>query len=381
MRSFLQLPCPNKNPMNVNDIALTLENGIGIKTAAVLLGEFGSADAIYAASAAEIVRRSGLKPPLAEQLTRREAHRDAERELTWVAKHGLAAIASTDAEYPTLVREMSDPPHVLYVSGSVEALSMRCVSMVGTRRLSTYGQTMCDRLVRQLAERVPDLCIVSGLAFGIDVHCHRAALRYGVPTVAVVANTLPGVTPTQHTDIARDIVSRGGAIVSECNTHSKQTGDFYLSRNRIIAGLSEGTVVVEAPFESGAMSTAEFALDYNRTVMAVPGRATDEAAFGTNLLIKSERAAMVTSGEDIIRTLAWDLYVPEVGEKPRPETPGLSADAAGLLGCFQSGNAVSVDALGELTALDHTTLAPLLLELEFAGKVRRLPGGTYERIS
>ncbi len=367
--------------MNVNDIALTLESGIGIKTAAVLLGGFGSADAIYAASAAEIVRRSGLREALAEQIVRREAHRDAERELTWVAKHGLAAIASTDAEYPTLVREMSDPPHVLYVSGSVEALSMRCVSMVGTRRLSTYGQTMCDRLVRQLAERVPDLCIVSGLAFGIDVHCHRAALRYGVPTVAVVANTLPGVTPTQHTDIARDIVSRGGAIVSECNTHSKQTGDFYLSRNRIIAGLSEGTVVVEAPFESGAMSTAEFALGYNRTVMAVPGRATDEAAFGTNLLIKSERAAMVTSGEDIIRTLAWDLYVPEVGEKPRPETPGLSADAAGLLGCFQSGNAVSVDALGELTALDHTTLAPLLLELEFAGKVRRLPGGAYERIS
>jgi DNA processing protein len=252
---------------------------------------------------------------------------------------------------------------------------------VGTRRLSTYGQTMCDRLVRQLAERVPGLCIVSGLAFGIDAHCHRAALRYGVPTVAVVANTLPEVTPARHADIARDIVSRGGAIVSECNTHSKQTGDFYLSRNRIIAGLSEGTVVVEAPFESGALSTAEFAQGYNRTVMAVPGRATDETAFGTNLLIKSERAAMVCSGEDIIRTLAWDLYVPEVGEKPVAAPAGLSPDAAGLLGCFRSGDAVSVDALSELTALDHTTLAPLLLELEFAGKVRRLPGGTYEKTS
>jgi DNA processing protein len=272
---------------------------------------------------------------------------------------------------------MNDPPHVLYVRGDVGALSLRCVSMVGTRQISTYGQTMCDRLVRQLSERVPDLCIVSGLAFGIDVHCHRAALRYGVPTVAVVANTLPEVTPAQHADIARDIVAHGGAIVSECNTRSKQTGDFYLARNRIIAGLSEGTVVVEAPHESGAISTAEFAGGSGRTVMAVPGRATDDVAFGTNNLIKSERAAMVCSGEDIVRALAWDLYVPEVGPRPKTAPPGLSADAAGLLGCFRSGNAASVDELGELTALPYTRLAPLLLELEFAGKVSRLPGGSY----
>jgi DNA processing protein len=366
--------------MTIDDIALTLEAGIGPKTAAVLVREFGSARAVYAASPAEIVRRTALRESLAEQLTRREAHRKAERELTYLEKHSLAALASTDGDYPPLLGEMTDPPHVLYVRGNAEALSLRCVSMVGTRRLSTYGQTMCDRLVRQLAERVPGLCIVSGLAFGIDVHCHRAALRYGVPTVAVVANTLPEVTPAQHADIARDIVAQGGAIVSECNTQSKQTGDFYLSRNRIIAGLSEGTVVVEAPHQSGAMTTAEMALGYNRTVMAVPGRATDEAAFGTNNLIKSERAAMVCSGEDIVRALAWDLYVPEVGEKPAPASPSLSVDAAGLLGCFVGGNAVSVDTLGELTALAHTTLAPLLLELEFAGKIRRLPGGTYTKI-
>jgi DNA processing protein len=366
--------------MNINDIALTLEAGIGVKTAAMLIREFGSADAVYAAPAAEIVRRTAVREPLAEQLTRREAHRRAEKELAYVKKHGLEAIASTDPGYPPLVREMNDPPLVLYVRGNSDALRLRCVSMVGTRRLSTYGQTMCDRLVRQLAERVPDLCIVSGLAFGIDVHCHRAALRYGVPTVAVVANTLPDVTPARHADIARDIVKSGGAIVSECNTGSKQTGDFYLARNRIIAGLSEGTVVVEAPHGSGAIATAEFALGYDRTVMAVPGRATDDVAFGTNNLIKSERAAMVCSGEDIVRALAWDLYVPEVGARPVAAAPGLSPDAQGLLGCFQSGNAASVDALGELTALDHTKLAPLLLELEFAGKVRRLPGGSYMKI-
>ncbi|MDR2882746.1 MAG: DNA-processing protein DprA [Alistipes sp.] len=370
--------------MNINDIALTLETGIGVKTAAMLIAEFGSADAIYDAiydaTATEIIRRTSIREPLAEQLTRKEAHHRAERELAYIKKHGLTAIASTDADYPPLVREMSDPPHVLYVNGDVAALRMRCVSMVGTRTLSTYGQTMCDKLVRQLADRVPDLCIVSGLAFGIDVHCHRAALRYGVPTVAVLANTLPGVTPAPHADIARDIVAHGGAIVSECHSASKQTGNFYLARNRIIAGLSEGTIVVEAPFESGALSTADFALGYDRTVMAVPGRGTDDMSKGTNALIKNQRAAMVCSGEDVIRALAWDLYVPEVGERPVTPAPGLSADALGLLGCVPGGDAVSVDALVEMTALGHPALAPLLLELEFAGKIQRLPGGSYTKI-
>ncbi len=366
--------------MNVNDIALTLEPGIGVKTAAMLISVFGSADALYDAPAAEIVRRTSIREPLAEQLTRKEAHRRAEKELAYVKKHNLTAIASTDREYPPLAREMNDPPHVLYISGNVEALRLRCVSMVGTRGLSTYGQTMCDKLVKQLADRVPDLCIVSGLAFGIDVHCHRAALRYGVPTVAVVANTLPGITPAPHADIARDIVAHGGAIVTECHSGSKQTGDFYLARNRIIAGLSEGTIVVEAPSKSGALSTADFALGYDRTVMAVPGRATDSVAFGSNALIKNQRAAMVCSGEDVIRVLMWDLYVPEVGERPAAPAPALSADAQGLLGCIQGGNAVSVDFLVEMTALDHTSLAPLLLELEFAGKIQRLPGGSYTKI-
>ena len=366
--------------MNIDDIALTLEHNIGPKTAAGLLEVFGSAGAVYSASPAELERRGGLRERLAVQISRKEFHKQAEKELKYATKHGLTAIASTDPEYPAMMHEMNDYPHVIYVRGNIGALGMRNVSMVGTRRISGYGQVMCDKLVRQLAERVPDLCIVSGLAFGVDVHCHRAAIRYGVPTVAVVANALPGVTPAQHADIARDIVERGGAIISECHSNSKQTGDFYVARNRIIAGMSEGTVIVEADLESGSLHTAQFALDYNRQLMAVPGRATDEVACGTNNLIKTNRAQMVCYGEDIIRALMWDVYVPDVGEKPVKAAAHVSPDAQGLLGCFESGNAVSADRLSEVTALGHTGLAPLLLELEFAGMIRKLPGGMYEKI-
>ncbi len=366
--------------MNVNDLALTLEPNVGPINIVQLLAEFGSADSIYEVGAWELAR-VGLRESLAEQICRKTMHRQAERELEYVRKHGLTAVASTDEDYPPMMREMADYPHVVYVMGDVGVLGRRCVSMLGTRKLSTYGQTMCDRLVRELAEREQDLCVVSGLAFGADVNFHRAALRYGVPTVAVIPGALPEIVPAQHSRIAREIVEQGGALVSEYHSNSKQNGNFYLARNRIIAGLSAGTVVVEAPHKSGALETAELALGYDRVVMAVPGRATDEVAWGVNGLIKSNRAQMVCSGEDVIRAHMWDIDVEEIGARPVRQVAQISGDAAGLLTFFESGNAVSVDDLGERTALGHSVLAPILLELEFAGRVKRLPGGLYEKLS
>ncbi len=310
----------------------------------------------------------------------KNCHKQAEGELAYAKKHNLTAIASTDPDYPPLLGEMADYPHVIYVLGNVEALKMRTVSMVGTRTISPYGQTMCERLVRGLSERVPGVCVVSGLAFGIDAACHRAAMRYGAATVAAVANALPEITPASNAGLGRDIVESGGAIVTELHSNSKQTGDFYIPRNRIIAGLSSGTVVVEAAHGSGALTTADFAVGYNRTVMAVPGRATDSVAWGCNSLIKSQKAAMVCTAEDIIRAIGWDFEHADVGELSHCE-PAISAAQKGLLGCFKSGEATSVDTLCELTALSYNTLAPMLLELEFAGKIQRLPSGFYERVS
>lgn len=367
--------------MNIDDLALTLEPGIGPKTIAQLLDAFTTASAVYEAPPAEIMRRADVREPLAVQISRRESHREAEKEMKRIAREEIAAIASTDPEYPALMREMNDHPHVLYVRGNVGALSMKCVSMVGTRRISQYGQVMCDRLVRELAERVPGLSIVSGLAFGIDAHCHRAALRYGVPTVAVVANALPGITPPTQAGFAQDIIAHGGAVVTEYSALAKNRGNLYIPRNRLIAGMSAGTVVVEATTDSGALSTADFALDYYRALMAVPGRATDEIAFGTNNLIKNQKAQMVCSGEDILRTLMWDVNDPEVGEKPPKRVVEISDAARELLSGIGDGTPVSTDSLSASTGLTYPELAPLLLELEFANVLRRMPGGVYEKIS
>lgn len=385
--------------MGVEDIALQLTAGIGIKGAVHLIEVFGDAAQVFAASADELVGRAQLRPELAQRIVRCEGLAAAEREMAWCRKHGIRPVASTDEVYPPLLREVPDRPHVLYVQGEVAALSARCLSLVGTRSATPYGQAMCDRLVGDMAGQVAGLCIVSGLAFGIDVAAHRAALAHDVPTVAVLANALPGVTPAQHADVARDLLRHDGALVTELHSQSRQRGNFYLARNRIIAGLSAGCVVVESPGSGGSLMTAHYADGYHRTVMAVPGRVTDRTSAGTNHLIRTHMAQMVLSGHDILRELMWDDLRPASApcaetaspEAPAPEgTPfaatdsaaqyaGLTADEARLLDSFESGDPVEIETLAALSGFGPGELAALLLGLELSGKVRQLPGNRYMR--
>lgn len=366
--------------MTIEDIALQMTPGIGTKGAAHLLELFGDAQSIFAAAADELTAKAGMRPEAVQQLIRRKGFPPAEKELVHCHRNGITAIASTDPEYPALLREIPDYPHVLYIKGDAEALSARCISVVGTRDATPYGQTACNRLVGGLAERVPGLCIVSGLAFGIDVAAHRTALAAGVPTVAVLANPLPGVTPAQHTDVARDILAHGGALVTELHSQSKQNGNFYLARNRIIAGLSAGCIVAESPDTGGSLFTAHCADSYNRTVMAVPGRITDRASAGTNHLIRNRKAQLVLTADDVIRELMWDLGENPARLRPKPATPELTPDEAGLLGCFRTDDPLPVDTLGELSGLNPGELATLLVGLELAGAVRQLPGNRYMKL-
>ncbi len=370
--------------MIVEDIALQMTPGIGVKGAVHLLEVFGDAGRIFAASADELVGRAELRPESARAIVRRAGFAAAEREIAYCRRHDLQIIVSTDAAYPALLREIPDYPHVLYIKGAVEALSGQLLSMVGTREATPYGQRMCDRLVGGLAGRVAEPCIVSGLAFGIDVACHRAALAHGIRTVAVLANALPEVMPAQHVGVAREILDRGGALVSELHSQSKQKGTFYLARNRIIAGLSAGCVVVESPAAGGSLVTAHYADGYDRTVMAVPGRVTDRHSFGTNHLICSRKAQMILSSEDIVREMMWPAGTsPSVAPEEAPEEhvpAGLTPDERGLLGCFRTSDPLTVEDLSGVTGLNPGELATLLVGLELAGAVRQLPGNRYMKL-
>ena len=365
----------------IPDIALTLTPGIGPKGAVHLLDVFGSAEAVFSASADELIEKARLRPELARAILQKKAFADAEREVKHCRKHGIEIIASTDAQYPALLRETADYPHVLYVLGSPKALGKTTLTMVGTRRMTPYGQQMADRLIGELADRVADTVIVSGLAFGIDTACHRAALAFGMPTVGIIASALPGITPAQHTAVARDMIEHGGAVVSELHSQTRQNGNFYHSRNRLLAGISGGTVVVESPVEGGSMDTARLADGYNRTLMAVPGRATDFASAGANLLIRTQRAQMVCTGEDIVREMMWDQNRPgDLIDRPTAAPAALTRDEEGLLGCFRTDDPISAEELCELSGLGFGELSALLLGLEMAGAVRQLPGNRYMKL-
>ncbi len=363
--------------MNIHDIALTLQPTIGPRGAAHLIEIFQTAENVFAATVDELVEKANLRPDIARAIVKKSYHTRAEKELRNCMRDEVLPIAATDPGYPALLRECGDHPHVIYFRGDPEVFRRPMLSMVGTRMITAYGQKMSDRLVNELAALKSDTVIVSGLAYGVDGACHRAALATGLVTIGVLATPLNNVTPAAHARMAEEMVRRGGGLISEYLPGAACNSSCFLQRNRIIAGLSEGTVVVESPMRGGSMSTARMADGYSRTVMAVPGRVCDTSCEGTNHLIKSNLARMVCSGNDILAELDW------VGEsvvrQSERDLSSLSKDAAGLYSCLPEGESVDIERLGVLTGLSAGELATVLLELQFADLVRVLPGNMYEK--
>lgn len=363
--------------MPLKDIALTFVPQLGSRGAAYLVETFGSAEALYAASMQEIIERTDLHESIAREIVSGRGLREAERELEYCRRHAITPVGATDPRYPALLREVEDRPAVLYVRGNVEALSRRAVAFVGTRKISSYGQRACDEMVRSLVEAVPDVVIVSGLAYGVDAACHRAALACGATTIGVVANPLPAVTPTVHTHLAEDMIAHGGAIVTELNSQCKQNGRYYIPRNRIIAAMAAGTVVVESPEAGGSLSTAAFADGYNRSVMAVPGRITDTNSRGCNLLIRNRRAQAVLSGRDVAEELMWELGLEP--QEPKRERQPLTEDEERLMSFFDA-DPLTIDQLQERSGVSLGELSLTLMTLELSGAIRQLPGKRYEKL-
>lgn len=364
--------------MTLEDIALSFVPQLGARGAAHLLDCYGSAEAVYRASALELKVRAELRESVARAIASGAGMREAEREVRYCAQNDIKIVGSQDEEYPSLLREIDDYPSVLYVRGEVEALRRRCVSFVGTRKISPYGARMCNELVSSLHEYAPDVVILSGLAYGVDAACHRAALAVGATTVAVVANPLPSVTPTAHENLAADIVAKGGAIISELNSQTKQNGRYFIPRNRLIAALGAGTVVVESPESGGSLSTAAFADGYNRSVMALPGRACDSSSRGCNMLIRNRKAQLVLSGRDIAHELMWELEVDAERQPQRKELPLTEAERQFMR--HLSREPLSIDVLAVRSGMSPGELSLMLMNLELSGAVRQLPGKIYESL-
>ena len=364
--------------MTIDDIALSLHRGLGAKVIARLVDHFGSATEVYAAGESALVEL-GVKRNIAQAIATRSTHAEAEAEQQTILRRGLGVVAYGDELYPRMLREVADRPHLIYYMGDISIMSRHTLAMVGTRNSTPYGTIMTDRIVEYLSSRMPGMVVVSGLAFGTDSNAHRAALRYGLPTAAIIPSPLPEIVPSEHAALARDIIAQGGVIISEYNSACRPTRNSFIARNRIIAGASEGTLVVESKATGGSMSTAEFALGYNRTLLALPGRATDIASAGTNKLIVGRQAAAVCSGEDVVREMYWDVEDKEVGLLLFDE-PELSREQRGILSYLSPSDPISVDTLAERSGITAGELAIMLVDMELDGVVKRLPGDCYLRL-
>ena len=370
----------NYAAMVIEDLALLFIRGLGSRGIVHLIDHFGSAEAIFRAPIGALTNEANLRKDVAERIVASEGMAEAKREIEYCRKHHICALAATDDEYPETLRETSDRPHVLFVKGNVEALHMRTLSMVGTREATPTGIHATDKIIESLAAQIPDLCIVSGLAYGIDSASHRSALTHNATTIAVVAETLPNVSPAPNRNLAEEIVRKGGAIVSELHSQSKQNGQLFIARNRIIAGLGLGTVVVESPASGGSLATADIADSYGRTVMALPGRITDTQSFGSNNLIRSGKARMILTANDIIEDLGWSATQHIEEECEASPLNGLTPTEQLIYNAFDNAATLDWAGLSTATGLTMGELAMTLMDLELKGAVRCLPGKRYERI-
>jgi DNA processing protein len=330
-------------------IALTLVPGIGPKTAKALLETYGTAQKFFDAHSPAITHYSKV----------------VDDTLLFMRKFGIKAWGTGDPEYPRLLADCADPPTLLYFKGETDFNRQHLLSIVGTRRPSLYGKQMVRDIVRAL---VPyDVLIVSGLADGIDGWAHRHALEAGIPTVGVLGHGLDIVYPSANRLLAKSMIRSGGLLTEFRQGTGPETYNFPV-RNRIVAGISEATIVIESKVRGGSMLTAMLAHRYQRTVCAVPGRSTDEKSAGCHALIRDQIAHLVCSGEDIAEALNW---VPRATPQGPSRTPNL------LLDLLRDRDAVHLDELQARSGLTTGELASALLALELDRAIEALPGKRY----
>lgn len=312
-------------------------------------------------------------------LDRQEALFKARREEEFVTKHGIRTIFILDDDYPVLLREIPDAPVLLHMIGNASLDVSPSIAMVGTRRCTSYGLAFCDSFIKDFASYYPEAVVISGLAFGIDAAAHSAALKYKLPTVAVLAHGLDTIYPSQNRQLARDIIAAGGALISEYPSGTRPFPGNFIQRNRIVAGLSELSFVVESEIKGGAMSTANLAFNYDREVFALPGRHTDTASSGTNMLISRGKARIFTTLADLMTEMRWPIKALNGARPPEKNLfPELEGDAERIYHLLRDiKTPVAIDEIHMATGIAVPTLLATLTELEFEGIIVKLPGARY----
>lgn len=362
-------------------IALSFVPRMNLLNRKMLFEDLGSATEIFEhrRDLKEIVPNAS-KATL-EALATMDMHlKRAEEELAFAQAGHIQCIGFNDEAYPARLRECPDAPVLLYYRGTASLNSLHIISMVGTRQITAYGKDLCQQFVKDLKRLCPDTLIVSGLAYGVDIHCHRAALEQDMETVGVLAHGLDQIYPRMHRDTAVRMVQQGG-LLTEFPSRSNADKKNFVQRNRIVAGMADATIVVESAKKGGSLITAEIAESYGRDVFAFPGRIGDTYSEGCNNLIQNNRAGLITCAEDFVKAMGWETACnlkKQLNEGLQQELfPDLTEEEQRIVNALTGTDSKQINILTVETALPISKLTSLLFNLEMKGIVRLLSGGCY----
>lgn len=360
----------------LQQIALTKIKGVGPKTARNLLAYCGSVEAIFNSEKRELLQIPSIGRATVEAILSNDYLLEAEKELRFIEKHGIDMLWLEDNNYPKRLLHCEDAPMLLYYKGAANLNPERCVSIVGTRNATSYGKQLCEDLVSGFQDQ--GIQVVSGLAYGIDVHAHRQCLKQHVPTVAVLGHGLDMIYHAVHRETASRMLEQGG-LLTEFPSGTTPERNNFPSRNRIIAGLADVTIVVEAARKGGALITAEIANSYHRDVCAFPGRIDQEYSAGCNYLIKTNRAHLIRNTQDLFYLMGWEDSRKQERTMQLQLIPApMSADQERVYRLIQERQPYYIDDLAQQLAWPISKLAMVLLEMEMNNSIVALPGKMYK---
>lgn len=358
-------------------IAVSFINGFGPVNIKKAIAYTGSIEAFFSEKKQNLLKIPGIGQAFIQKLDREAALLQAEEELKFIEQNEIRIAFYLDSNYPQRLLNCSDSPCTLYYKGNADFNASRNISIVGTRNASDYGKEQCTKLVKDLSEKSIKTTIISGLAYGIDICAHKAAMQYQLPTIAAIGHGFQQMYPAQHRNYAEEIIHKGGAIVSEFTSNSKFDPKHFVRRNRIIAGMSDATIVIESARKGGSLVTANIANSYNRDVFAFPGRISDKYSEGCNFLIKTNQAHLIENIKDLEYILAWDDETKKAKEIQTKLFVELTKEEEQIISALRDLEKTPIDLICLKSSFPMSKVSSLLLKLEFDGMVKSHPGKIY----
>lgn len=364
----------------VHQLALTFISGIGSVLSKQLISYCGSPEKVFEASKSKLLRIPNIGEVLAEQILMqgKQALEKATQEINKAEKDNIQVLSYMSKAYPERLKQLEDAPTILFYKGTTDLNYPRIISIVGTRQATDYGKSVTEEIINDVKRFNP--LIISGLAYGIDITAHRAALKNGLQTLGVLGSGIDVIYPAAHKSTALQMCHQGG-LLSEYPLGTAPDARQFPERNRIVAGLSDAVIVVEAAESGGALITAKVANQYSREVFAVVGNIHNKYSFGCNLLIKNHEANIYTKASDVIETLQWKEGNMEANQIVKKITFQLDEDEQIVYDLISKNKEMSLDELGWQSQLGVSRVASLLLSMEFKNLVRALPGKKFVLVS